>query len=33
VLGSGLTGSIGYQGLLSSRRSIHALEARIVLKM
>jgi uncharacterized protein YhjY with autotransporter beta-barrel domain len=29
----GLTASVGYQGFVSSRRSIHALEARLILKM
>lgn len=33
VVTPGLTASIGYQGLIGSRRSIHALEARLILKM
>ncbi|MHB1207503.1 MAG: autotransporter domain-containing protein [Rhodospirillaceae bacterium] len=33
VVSGGLTASVGYQGLVSSRRSIHAVEARLILKM
>ncbi len=33
VISGNLSGSIGYEGFMSSRRSIHAIEARLVLKM
>lgn len=33
AISGNLSGSIGYEGFMSSRRSIHAIEARLVLKM
>ena len=33
VISGNLSGSIGYEGFISSRRSLHAIEARLVLKM
>ncbi len=33
VISGNLTGSIGYEGFMSSRRSLHAIQARLVLKM
>lgn len=33
VISGNLTGSVGYEGFMSSRRNLHAIEARLVLKM